>query len=124
MCFNGCANPGRRERRVANHGDNLFELRPRPRQIAGYVDIESVRSPGTGINQIDVTSLFIDNRVRSCRCRHDVKVIVTRELCDLLRIDAIAEEIHGVIAIGEKVNRIADPHRERVVTVCPRKFLD
>ena len=47
-----------------------------------------------------------------------------RQLCNLLGTNLTGEKIRRVITVGNKVDRVADPHRTTVVTVCPGKFLD
>ena len=117
-------NSRRRERRVADHCDYFLELRARPRQIAGDFDVESLRPFCLCIDEINVAGLLVNNGVRPCRRCHDVKVIVMGELFDLLRVATVGEQVHCVIAVREKVDRISNPHREGVVAVVPGKFLD
>ena len=113
-----------RERRVADHADYFLELGARPRQIAGYFDVELLRLFCFCIDEINVAGLLVNNGVRPCRRRHDVKVIVMGELFDLLCVATIGEQVHCMIAVREKVDRISNPHREGVVAVAPGKFLD
>src|SRR5204862_6239147 len=71
-----------RERRVADHANYFLELRARPRQIAGYFDVELLRLFCFCIDEINVAGLLVNNGVRPCRRRHDVKDMVKGELLD------------------------------------------
>src|SRR5262249_20833078 len=57
--FEGRANSGGRQCRIANHTGNFFELRPRPGEISGYFDVQSLRFAGCRIDEIDVSGLFV-----------------------------------------------------------------
>src|SRR6266571_6834195 len=116
-CLEGGTHSRRRERRVTDHADDFFELWPRPWQIAGYLNIKPLRLTALCIDQVNVAGLFVYNRIRASRRRHDVEVIVMRKLCELLRIRSVSEQVHRVIAIGKKIDRVANPHRQRVVAV-------
>jgi hypothetical protein len=70
--------------RVPNHGAYLFKLRPGPRQIAGYFDVQLLRLTGFDIDQMNISGLFVNHRVGARRSGHDVKVFVVSELGNLL----------------------------------------
>jgi len=118
------SNSARRKPGVANHGANLFELGTRPRQIAGYFDVQLPGLTGFDVNKMDISCLFVNDCVGSRRSGHDVKVVVLGELRDLLRTHLIREKIRSMIAVRNEIDRVADPHRPAVVTVGPRKLLN
>ena len=47
-----------------------------------------------------------------------------RELFDLPGGGAVSKQVRGEIPIRKKIDRVANPHRPRVVTVRPRQLLD
>ena len=103
---------------------DLLEMRPRPRQIAGDFNIQLLRAARLGIEQVDVSSLLIHNRVRTRRRVHDVEVVVMTKLDHLFRIGAVRIQIDGVIAVREEIDGVADPHWLRVNAVVPWQLLD
>ena len=123
--FERGADSCRRQYCVANRrGGDLLEMRPCPRQIAGDIDGELPRLPGRRVDQVNVARLLVHDGVRSRRRAHDVEVVVVRELQQLLRLEVVGEDVAREVAVGHKVNGVADPHRFAVVAVGPRQLLD
>ena len=50
--------------------------------------------------------------------------MILDRLPDLPRANVVREESDRSVAIGKKVDRIADPHRQRIEAVGPRKLFD
>ena len=118
------ARASRRQRRLADLSGDFLEVRPRPRQIARHLDVQPPRLAGRDVEQVHVAGLLVDDRVGPRRRAHDVEVVVLRERRDLLRIEAVDEQIGRPAPIRQEVHRVADPHRLRVVAVGPRQLLD
>src|SRR4026207_1481937 len=50
--------------------------------------------------------------------------VVLGQLVLLFGVGAIGEQVGGVVAVGNEVDRVSDPHRFTVVAVVPGKFFD
>ena len=122
-CGEGGANAGGRQRGFLDRCRHALEARARPRKIPIDLDVQLLRLAGLGIEEVDVTSLLVDDAVGTSRGGHDVVVVVMRELLELLRVGLIREDVPRVIAVGEEVDRVADPHRIGIVAVGPRQLL-
>ena len=75
------------------------------------------------IENVHVTSLLVRDRVLARRGRHDVEVAMARELRELFRVEILRVQIIRAVAIGEKVDSVADPHWIGVVAVVPGELL-
>ncbi len=118
------AHAGGREARVADHARDALELRASPREIADDVDRERFGLTRLDVEEVDDAVLLVDDRVGSGGRRHDVGVVVVRQLLELLRREVVREQVARVVAIGEEVHGVADPHRIAVVAVLPRQLFD
>src|ERR1041385_9459969 len=68
----------RRKCGITDHARDFFELRSRPGQISGHLNVQSLLFSGCSVDEIYVTGLFINNRVRTSGGSHDIEVVVMR----------------------------------------------
>ena len=54
----------------------------------------------------------------------EVESIAVQSFCHLFRFRVVGEEADGTVAIGEEINRVADPHRMVIVGILARNFDD
>src|SRR5262249_61899446 len=90
---------GRRETCASDYPCDLFELRSSPWKIARDFDCQPSSLRSLAIDQIDIPSLFVDNRIGSSRRAHDVEVLVPRDLSQILVVGPIRKQVHRMIAI-------------------------
>src|SRR5262249_34676774 len=91
-------------------------------QIAGDGDIDLLRLAGLRIERVDAAKLFIGEHVGAGGERLQVETFVGKNFLHGFGLGVVAEDGDGTVAVGEKVNRVTDPDRRRVVGVFARDF--
>ena len=102
---------------------HFFIMCPSRRQITGNANRHLRRFAALRIEQINSAELFVDQRVRPSRQRFQVQPFVVQHLLYRLGFRVIREQAHRTVAVGKEINRVAEPHRMRIVGVFPRDFL-
>ena len=113
-----------RQRGCMDQGSDGPHLRARPRHVTPHVHDELLCLPVRDIVHMDEARLFEHDRACPGRRVHDIEVREVRELPEHLRISAICVKIGDFLAVGNEIDRVADPHRVVVVAIGPRQFLD
>ena len=114
--------PVGRERRI---GQTLAHVRPvgqSPGQVAPHIDDELLVGLGRGIEQVDVSALFVDQDIATRVQMLGVEILVVGELGDLLGAGIIGVEVGCVVPVGEEIDRVAQPDRIGVVAPLPRQL--
>ncbi len=122
--FKDGASAGGRNRGVFNLVADFFVVRTRCGKIAGNVDVDFCRFAAAGIERENFAELFVDERVGSGRERFEVEALVFDCLLHGFGFCVVGEKRDGTVAIGEKINRVAKPHRFVVIGIFARNFFE
>src|SRR3984893_17732183 len=90
--------------------------------VAGYVNVDGLSLTRAGIVDLDRSELFNDEGVRTGGGGFEIETIARQRLGNLLRPGVVGEQTHRTIAVGEKVNRVAEPPGIVVVRGLSRTF--
>ena len=94
--------------------DLLRDVRPvrlGPGKIAVHGDRHHVLGAGMRVEQVDRAVLLEHERAACTVERLDVGVLEVRDLRELLRRRIVRPHVHCVVAVGQKVDAIGEPHR-------------
>ena len=91
------------------------EAGPRLGQVGGHADLEPVRLPLVRVEDVDPAGLLVDQLSGAGRGAGDREGIVIGASGDGFRAAIVRIEVELAVAVGEKVDRLADPHRLGVV---------
>ena len=69
------------------------------------------------VQQIQRAELLVDDGISRDGRRLDVEPVVFHHLLDLLRLHVIRKQRNGAVSIREKVNRVPDPHRVKIIRI-------
>ena len=122
--FEHRALPRRREVDVFDLGADLLPVRTHLRQVARNRDADLARLARLQIVDVQRVELGVNDRTRPRRRGGYVETGAGQKAGDSARLRVVREERHRTVAIGEEIDRIADPHRVVVVRIVARHAYD
>ncbi len=95
----------------------IHQVRPHRREIPSHLNIHCAVFAARWIKHVYRPELLIHNRVRPRRCRFNVHAIAGQRFSHLLAAGVIHIQTHRAIAVRQKINFVAHPHRRRIVRI-------
>ena len=93
-------------------------------KVAGHPNVDRVLFTARRIEQVNGTELFVNDSIWARGSRLDIHAVAGQRLAYLFGSDIVGIEIHRPIAIGKKIDAVADPHWSGVVGILAWEFFD
>src|SRR5579859_1417344 len=93
-------------------------------EVAGDVNGNVASLMAFQVVEFDGAKLLDDDCIGAGRSGFEVEAIAVQGFRDLLRLSVIGEKADGPVAIGKKIDCVADPHGVVVVGVVAGNFND
>ena len=105
----------RRQRRVPHVLRAADEARPGLLEIGGDADGQLLTGLRRGIQQVEITGLFVHHVAAAGGEREHGEVVVTRQLRDGFGPRLEREQVELAVAVRSEIDRVADPRRIGIV---------
>src|SRR6202035_1760760 len=86
------------------------EVWPHALEVTGDVDRNVPGLMSIQVVQLDGAELFDPDRVGARGGGLEIGAVAVKNFRDLLSFGVVGEEADGTVAIGKKINRVANPH--------------
>ncbi len=111
-----------RDIRTAQALRDIHVARAELSQVAGQTDVHRLARGFAQVVHVQGAELLIDNAAGSGGRGFEIVALVFQNLLHLLAARVVGEKRDGAVAVGEKVDLVADPHGVIVVGVLARDF--
>ena len=91
----------------------LLQIRPQLRRVGANLDGNAFALPRGRVEQIEVAAQLVDDsRAAHARAPHVVFLFgVLRDLLERSGLRVVRPDVQDAVAVGDEIDRVADPHR-------------